>query len=84
VTVGDVRLFFDIDGEVLRTDGPRMHQVPTLLLLHGGPLIDHSMFKNCEASLSFRNLFGVEENMNVGDDKELIGYADSKESKLPP
>ena len=45
VSIGEVRLFFDVDGEALRPDGPRMRQVPTLLLLHGGPLIDHSMFK---------------------------------------
>jgi pimeloyl-ACP methyl ester carboxylesterase len=45
VSIGDVRLFLDVDGEALRPDGPRMRQVPTLLLLHGGPLIDHSMFK---------------------------------------
>lgn len=46
VTIGDVRLFFDIDGELLRPEGPLMHQVPTLLLLHGGPGgADHSWFK---------------------------------------
>jgi pimeloyl-ACP methyl ester carboxylesterase len=45
ISIGDARLFFDVEGESLRADGPRMRQFPTLLLLHGGPLIDHSMFK---------------------------------------
>ena len=45
VRVGDVNLFFDVDGARLRPDGPRMREVPTLLLLHGGPGFDHSVFK---------------------------------------
>ena len=45
VQVGDVRLFYDVDGAKLRPDGPRMREVPTLLLLHGGPGFDHSVFK---------------------------------------
>jgi proline iminopeptidase len=46
VRIGDVRLFFDVDGEALRPDGAQMRQVPTLLLLHGGPGGgDHSWFK---------------------------------------
>jgi pimeloyl-ACP methyl ester carboxylesterase len=43
--VGDSRLFFDIDGAKLRPDGPRMREVPTVVLLHGGPGFDHSGFK---------------------------------------
>jgi pimeloyl-ACP methyl ester carboxylesterase len=45
VQVGDVKLFFDVEGSQLRPDGPVMRQVPTLLLLHGGPGFDHSGFK---------------------------------------
>jgi len=45
IQVGDVKLFFDIEGSKLRPDGPVMRQVPTLLLLHGGPGFDHSGFK---------------------------------------
>jgi pimeloyl-ACP methyl ester carboxylesterase len=45
VQVGDVRLFFDVEGSKLRPDGPRMREVPTLLLLHGGPGSDHSPHK---------------------------------------
>lgn len=43
--VKDVKLFFDVDGAKFRPVGARMHQVPTLLLLHGGPGFDHSEFK---------------------------------------
>jgi pimeloyl-ACP methyl ester carboxylesterase len=45
VQVGDVKLFFDVEGSKLRPDGPAMREVPTLLLLHGGPGFDHSGFK---------------------------------------
>jgi pimeloyl-ACP methyl ester carboxylesterase len=45
VRVGDVHLFFDVDGAKLRPDGPRMREVPTILMLHGGPGFDHSVFK---------------------------------------
>jgi proline iminopeptidase len=45
VLVNDVRLFFDVEGAKLRPDGATMREVPTLLLLHGGPGFDHSGFK---------------------------------------
>ena len=45
VKVDDARLFFDVDGAKLRPDGPQMREVPTLLLLHGGPGFDHSIWK---------------------------------------
>jgi proline iminopeptidase len=45
VRVGDVSLFFDVEGAGLVPDGPRMRERPTLLLLHGGPGFDHSSFK---------------------------------------
>jgi pimeloyl-ACP methyl ester carboxylesterase len=45
VMVNGVRLFFDVTGEKLVPDGLRMHERPTVLLLHGGPGFDHSMFK---------------------------------------
>jgi pimeloyl-ACP methyl ester carboxylesterase len=52
VKVDDARLFFDVDGAQLRPDGPRMRQVPTLLLLHGGPGFDHSIWKPRFAELT--------------------------------
>jgi proline iminopeptidase len=45
VTVNGTRLFFDVDGAKLVPDGPRMRELPTLVLLHGGPGFDHSSFK---------------------------------------
>ena len=45
VKIGDVRLFFDVEGAKLRPDGAKMREVPTVVLLHGGPGFDHSNFK---------------------------------------
>jgi len=40
-----IRLFVDVEGACLVPDGPRMREKPTLLLLHGGPGMDHSAYK---------------------------------------
>ncbi|HEX2485001.1 MAG TPA: alpha/beta fold hydrolase [Myxococcota bacterium] len=45
VRVGDVRLFFDVEGAGLVPDGAAMRERPTVLLLHGGPGFDHSTYK---------------------------------------
>lgn len=46
IAVGDgVRLFVDVDGAEFVPDGPRMRRRPALVLLHGGPGMDHSSFK---------------------------------------
>jgi pimeloyl-ACP methyl ester carboxylesterase len=45
VNIGDVRLFFDVEGAKLRPDGAKMREVPTVVLLHGGPGFDHASFK---------------------------------------
>ena len=52
VDIGGCRLFFDVEGAKLRPDGPRMREVPTLLLLHGGPGADHSIFKPAYSRLA--------------------------------
>jgi proline iminopeptidase len=52
VSVNGVRLFFDVAGEKLVTTGPRMRERPTVLLLHGGPGFDHTMFKPAFAPLA--------------------------------
>lgn len=52
VKVGDVQLFYDVEGPKLRPDGPAMREVPTLLLLHGGPGGDHSSFKPAYSALT--------------------------------
>jgi proline-specific peptidase len=45
VNIGDCKLFFDVEGAKLRPKGPTMGEVPTVVLLHGGPGFDHSSFK---------------------------------------
>jgi pimeloyl-ACP methyl ester carboxylesterase len=45
VSVAGVTLFVDVDGCALVPDGDRMVPRPTLVLLHGGPGADHSLFK---------------------------------------
>lgn len=40
-----VRLFVDIEGPQWRARGPALHEVPTLVLIHGGPGFDHASFK---------------------------------------
>ena len=43
--VGDVRLFFDTEGSKLAPSGATMTARPVMILLHGGPGADHSLFK---------------------------------------
>ncbi len=45
VKVGDVRLWFDVDGAEYVVDGPRMRRRPAVLALHGGPGADSSVPK---------------------------------------
>ena len=45
VLVNGVRLFFDVDGASLVPDARTMREKPTLVLLHGGPGFDHSIYK---------------------------------------
>jgi proline iminopeptidase len=52
VHVNGARLYFDVEGAGLAPDGPRMREKPTLLLLHGGPGFDHSMFKPAFSALA--------------------------------
>ena len=52
VTVNGARLYFDVEGAGLVPDGPRMREKPTLLLLHGGPGFDHTMYKPAFSQLA--------------------------------
>jgi pimeloyl-ACP methyl ester carboxylesterase len=52
VRVNGVRLFFDVEGAKLVPDGPVMREKPTLLLLHGGPGFDHSIYKPAYSALA--------------------------------
>lgn len=46
VSIGDVRLFFDVEGIGLEAEEGPLRPKPTLLLLHGGPgANDHSHYK---------------------------------------
>jgi pimeloyl-ACP methyl ester carboxylesterase len=46
IDIGGVRLYVDVDGSALVPHGPEMVERPTVLLLHGGPGLDHSHFKH--------------------------------------
>lgn len=46
IDVGGVRLYVDVDGKGLVPRGPTMVERPTVLLLHGGPGLDHSPFEH--------------------------------------
>lgn len=52
ISIGDVRLFFDVEGPKLVPGGPAMRERPTLLLLHGGPGFDHSSYKPAFSALA--------------------------------
>src|SRR3979490_678905 len=52
VLVNGVRLFFDVEGSKLVPDGPVMRERPTLLLLHGGPGSDHSIYRPAYSALA--------------------------------
>jgi pimeloyl-ACP methyl ester carboxylesterase len=52
VEVNGTKLFVDVDGAGLVTEGGVMRERPTVLLLHGGPGFDHSNFKPEYAQLT--------------------------------
>jgi pimeloyl-ACP methyl ester carboxylesterase len=52
VSVNGVRLFFDAEGAKLVPDGPIMREKPTLLMLHGGPGSDHSIYRPAYSGLA--------------------------------
>ena len=45
ILVNGVHLYFDVEGAGLRANGRVMREVPTVILLHGGPGADHSLYK---------------------------------------
>ena len=45
ISIGELKLYVDVDGAGLVIDGQSMRERPTLLMLHGGPGIDHTPFK---------------------------------------
>ena len=45
IQVNGINLFFDTEGASLRASGNAMREVPTVVLLHGGPGAVHSVYK---------------------------------------
>jgi pimeloyl-ACP methyl ester carboxylesterase len=45
VSLGDISVYFDVDGCGLVPEGPAMMERPTVIALHGGPGADHTTFK---------------------------------------
>ena len=45
VSVNGVRLFFHVEGAKYVLDGPTTREKPVLLMLHGGPGADHSIYR---------------------------------------
>jgi proline iminopeptidase len=45
VSIGEIRLYFDVVGMGLVPDGATMRERPLLLVLHGGPGFDHTVGK---------------------------------------
>ena len=52
ISVNGVRLFFDVEGAKFVPDGPLMREKPELLMLHGGPGFDHSIYKPAYSALA--------------------------------
>ena len=52
ITVNGARLYFDVEGAGLVADGTGMREKPTLVLLHGGPGADHTLFKPAFSALA--------------------------------
>lgn len=52
VDLGDVRLFVDVEGAGLEPDGATMREKPTLILLHGGPGLDHTIYRPAFSQLA--------------------------------
>jgi pimeloyl-ACP methyl ester carboxylesterase len=52
VHVNGAKIYFDVESAGLVPDGPRMRTKPTLLLLHGGPGFDHTLYKPAFSALA--------------------------------
>jgi pimeloyl-ACP methyl ester carboxylesterase len=52
VEVNGAKLYFDVEGASLVPDGATMKNKPTLILLHGGPGFDHTVYKPAFSVLS--------------------------------
>jgi pimeloyl-ACP methyl ester carboxylesterase len=67
---GDVSLWFDVEGSALVADGPAMRPRPTIVLLHGGPGVDHSGWKPWASELAtFAQVVYVDHRGNGRSDR---------------
>ena len=44
ILVNGVQVYSDVEGAGVRANGPAVHEMPTLILLHRGTGADHSNF----------------------------------------
>ena len=51
ITINGARLYFDVENSGLVADGAKMRSKPPLILLHGGPGADHTIYKPAFAAL---------------------------------
>jgi proline iminopeptidase len=52
IRINGTRLYFDVEGAALQAEGPSLRERPTVILVHGGPGLDHSWFKPAHAALA--------------------------------
>lgn len=52
IRINGTQFFFDVEGASLYAEGSTLSERPTLLLVHGGPGLDHSWFKPHHAALA--------------------------------
>jgi len=52
VSVNGVKLYFDVEGSALVPDGDSMREKPTVVLVHGGPGADHTIYKPAYSQLA--------------------------------
>jgi len=52
INVNGVSLFFDTEGPQLEQHGAELRERPTVLAIHGGPGVDHSMFRPMLSALT--------------------------------
>jgi len=52
INIGDIDIWFDVEGSSLVPDGPVMREKPVVLMLHGGPGFDHTHLKPYYARLA--------------------------------
>lgn len=69
IAVNGLQLYFDVEGAGLRAHGGVMREVPTLVLLHGGPGVDHTIYKPAfEACTEFAQVVYLDHRGNGRSD----------------